>query len=104
MHNTQSFEEGENCASTISVKHLDLFHTLGYDMKLFGYDMILFGSVFKFQEIPVMLVAVLIDFGVKNQVPQGSFKIVVGDLMLVFSHDFADIIFCGSWNIFETIS
>ena len=25
--NTQSFEEGENCASTISVKHFDLFHT-----------------------------------------------------------------------------
>ena len=37
--NTQSFEEGENCASTILVEH-----TLGYDMNLFGYDMILFGS------------------------------------------------------------
>ena len=34
---TQGFEEGENCASTISMEH-----TLGYDMKLFGYDMILF--------------------------------------------------------------
>ena len=32
--NTQSFEEGEFCASTISVEH-----TLGYDMKLFGYDL-----------------------------------------------------------------
>ena len=27
--NTQSFEEGENCASTISVEHLEpLFHTI----------------------------------------------------------------------------
>ena len=77
--NTQSFEEGENCATT-SVEH-----TLGYDMKLFGYDMILvgsdlilFGLNFKFQEPSVMLVVVLIDFGVKNQVPQVSFKIVAG--------------------------
>ena len=42
--NTQNFEEGENCASTISVEH-----TLGSDMNLFGYDIILFGSGFKFQ-------------------------------------------------------
>ena len=42
--NTQSVvEEGENCASTISVEHLEpLFHTLGSDMKLFVFDMILF--------------------------------------------------------------
>ena len=37
--NTQSFEEGENCAYTISMEH-----TLGSDINLFGYDMILFGS------------------------------------------------------------
>ena len=37
--NTQSFEEGQNCASTISVEH-----TIGYDMNIFVYDMILFGS------------------------------------------------------------
>ena len=56
--NFHNFEEGENCASTISVEH-----TLGYDMNLFGYDMILFGSdlilfvsIFKFQEPSVMLV------------------------------------------------
>ena len=49
--NIQNFEEGENCASTISVDQ-----TFGYDMNLFGndmilfgYDMILFGSNFKFQ-------------------------------------------------------
>ena len=62
--NTQCFvEEGENCASTILVEHLKpLFHTLGYDMDLFG-------SNFKFQEAPVMLVFFLINFGVKNQVP-----------------------------------
>ena len=38
----------------------------------------LFGSIFKFQDPPVMLVAFLINFGVKNQVPGVSFKIVVG--------------------------
>ena len=79
----QNFEEGENCASTISVEH-----TLGYDMKLFGYniilfrsDMILFGSFFKFQYLSVMVVASLINFGVKNQVPQVSFKIAARDLI-----------------------
>ena len=73
---TQGFEEGENCASTISMEH-----TLGYDMKLsvsdmilFGYHLILFGSIFKFQYLSVTLVAVLINFGVKKQVPKFSFK------------------------------
>ena len=62
--NFQNFEEGENCASTISVEH-----TLGYDMNLFGSNMILIGSYlvlfglgFKFQELSVMLVATLINF------------------------------------------
>ena len=41
-----------------------------------------------------MLVVVLINFGVKNQVPQVSFKIVVGDSMIDFSHEFDDIRFC----------
>ena len=96
---TQSFvEEGENFASTISVEHLEpLFHTLGSDMTLFGLS-------FKFQEPLVMLVAVLINFGVKNQVPQVSFKIVVGGSMLVFSHEFADIRFFESLDILEAIS
>ena len=85
--NTQSFVEGKKCASTISVEHLEpLFHTLWSNMTLFG-------SNFKFQEPPFMLVAILINFGVKNQVPRVSFKIVVGDSMLVFSHEFSDIIF-----------
>ena len=105
--NTQSFEEGENCASTISVKHLDFFHTLGSDMNLFVYDMILFGSdlillgsIFKFQELPVILVTGLINFGVKNQVPKVSFKIVARELMSFLSHVFADIIFYESLVIF----
>ena len=51
-----------------------------------------------------MLVAALIKFGVKNQVPQFSFQVVVGDLMLVLFYEFADIIFCGSLVIFEAIS
>ena len=83
--NTQSFEEGEKCASTISVEH-----TLGYDMKLFGYDIILFvyylillRSNFHFHELPVLLVAGLIKFAVKNQVPQFSFEVVADDLMSV---------------------
>ena len=64
------------------------FHTFGSDMNLFGSDIILYTSDlilfclgFKFQELSVMLEVALINFGVKNQVPQVSFKIVVGDLM-----------------------
>ena len=64
----------------------------------------LFGLNFKFQELLVMLVVVLINFGVKNQVPQVSFKIIAGDSMIVFSHEFYDIIFCESINILEDIS
>ena len=73
-------------------------------MKLFGYDMILFGSNFKFQEIPVMLVAGLINSGVTNQVPQVFFKLAAGDLMLVSPYEFADILFCESLVISESIS
>ena len=70
--NTQSFvEEGENYASTTSVEHLEpLFDTLGFDMSLFGSDMTLFGSNFMFLEPSFMLVVILINFSVKNQVPQ----------------------------------
>ena len=104
--NTQIFvEEGENCASSISVEHLKpLFHTLGYYMTLFVSYLTLFGLNFKFQDPPMILVVVLINFGVKNQVPQVSFKIVVEDSMLVFSHEFADIIFCESLDSLESIS
>ena len=101
--NAHGFEEGENCESTISMEH-----TLGSDINLFryymillGYDMILFGSCFKFQDLSVMLESALINFGVKNQVPKISFKIYARDLMLVFSHEFADIIFCESLDILE---
>ena len=73
--------------------HLEhLLHTIGFDMKLFAFDNTLFGSTFKFQEPLVMVVAVLINFGVKNQVPQVSFKLV-GYLMLVSSYEVDDIIF-----------
>ena len=63
--NTQNFEEGENCASTISVEHtlgsnMNLF---GSDMILFGYDLILLGS--RVLGFSVLLVVVLINFGVK---------------------------------------
>ena len=100
--NIQNFvEKGQDYAFTISEGHLEpLFHTIGYDMKLFGYYMILFCSSFKFQEAPIMLVLVLINLGVKNQVPQFSFEIVAGDLMSVFFYEFVDIIFYGSLDIF----
>ena len=76
----QNFEEKDNCAFTVSVDHTFGYdmNIIGYDMILFGYDMILFGSIFKFQEPQVILVSVLINFGVKNQVPQFSFEIVAG--------------------------
>ena len=101
--NIQNFvENGENCASTILLGHLEpLFHILGYDMKLFGYDMILFGSSFKVQYPTVIFVAVLINFGVKKQVPKVSFKTAADDLMSVFSHEFADTIFCEYLDILE---
>ena len=51
-----------------------------------------------------MLVASLINFGVNNQVPNISFKIVVGDLMSVFIYEFSDIIFYVSMDILEIIS
>ena len=50
-----------------------------------------------------MPVVVLINFGVKNQVPKVSFKIVIGDLMSVLSHEFADITFCKYMDILEII-
>ena len=64
-------------------------------MTFFGYYMTLFGSIFKSQEPLVILVVLAMYFGVKNQVPQVFFKIVAGDLMSLFSHEFADIIFFG---------
>ena len=92
----QNFEEGENCDSTILVEH-----TLGYDMKIFGYNMILFVSISKVQYPTTILVIVLINFGVKNQVTKVSFKIVAGDLMSVFSHEFGNIIFWEYLDILE---
>ena len=52
----------------------------------------------------MLLVACLINFGVKNQVPKIPFKLTVGELMSVFSHKFVDIIFCESLDILEIIS
>ena len=77
----------------IDVGDLISFLTFGSEMKIFGYDLI-FGSIFNFQDPPVILVAGSINFGVTNQVPQVYFKLVAGDLMLVYSYEFADIIFC----------
>ena len=92
----------------IVVGDLMSFHTFGYDMNLFvsdmilfGYYLTLFGSIFKFQEPSIMLVVGLINFGVTNQVPQVSSKLVVKNLMLVSFYEFADIIFmyiCIFWK------
>ena len=51
-----------------------------------------------------MLVAGLINFGAKNQVPKVSFEIVVGDLMSVLFYEFYDIIFYEYLYILEIIS
>ena len=67
------------------------------------YDLILFGSNFKIRELSVMLVATLTNFGVKNQVPHFLFKIAAEDLMLVFSYEIVDIIFCELLDIYEAI-
>ena len=68
------------------------FNTFGSDMELFGSDMIVFrsdliliGSIFQVHELSVLLVAGFINFGVTNQVPQVSFKIVAGDLISLHS-------------------
>ena len=93
--NTLNFEEGENCAYTISVEQnlgSDM-NFIGSDMILLGSDLILLSSIFQVHELSVLLIVGFINFGVTNQVPQVSFKIVVGDLMLVSSYEFADILF-----------
>ena len=66
--------------------------------------MVLLGSIFRFHDLSVLLVASFINFCVTNQVLQESFKIVAGDLMSGFSHDFVDIIFYEYLDIFEIIS
>ena len=56
--------------------------------------MIICVSGINIQELLVLLVTNFINFGVTNQVPQVSFKLAAGDLMLVSSYEFDDIIFC----------
>ena len=101
--NSQGFEEGENCASISSVEHSPRsdMEFIRYDMILFGYNLILLGS--RVQDLSAMLVAILINFGVKNQLPKISFKISARDLMSVLSHDFDDIIFWKYLDILEII-
>ena len=88
--NIQNFEEGENCASTILVDQTLRYEMnfIGYDMILFRYDLILPGSIFQVHELSILLVVGFINFGVTNQVPQVSFKIVVGDLISLHSFGF----------------
>ena len=73
-------------------------------MELFGSDLILFVSNFIFQEIPVMLVAALTNFGVKNQVPHFLFKTADRYLVLVSSYEVDDILLFYSLDISEDIS
>ena len=70
-------------------------------MILFGSYLILLGS--RVQYLSISLVAVLVNFGVKKQVPKIFFKSSTRDLMSVFSHEFADIIFCKYLDILEII-
>ena len=93
MHRNQNFEEGENCASTVSVEQ-----SFGYDMNIFGYD--LFSDIIIcdigliIQELSLLLIIGFTNYGVTNQAPQVSFNFVVEDSMLVLSYEFADIRFC----------
>ena len=97
----QNFEEGENCASTISVEH-----NFGSDMNFFRSDLfsdlIICGSGFNIQELTVLLVTGFIDFSVTNQALQVS-NFVVEDSMLVLSYEFADIRFCELLVIHEAL-
>ena len=97
--NSQIFiEDGGNSPYVISVVHLEpLFLIILFDITLFD-------SNFKFQDLSIMLVTVLIIFGVKNQAPQVSFKFIVGDSISVSSYAFSDIIFCETLDILEDIS
>ena len=92
----QNFEEGENCASTISMEQRFVS-----DMNLFGSylfsDMIICDSGYKIQEISVLLITGFTNFGVTNQASQVSFNFAVEDSMLVFSYEFDDIIFVKYW-------
>ena len=63
------------------------------------FDLILFGSFFKIQELLVMLVDALTNFGVINQVPKFFFKFTAGDLVLVSSYEVDDILLCDSLAI-----
>ena len=69
----------------IAAGDLISFPSFGSIVNLFRYDliydMILFGSNFKIQELSIMLVSSLTNFGVKNQVPQFFFKFVVSFLL-----------------------
>ena len=52
-----------------------------------------------------MFVFVLINFGVKNQAPQVSFKnYVVGDSVSFYSHEFNNVMYSDSFDILEDIS
>ena len=94
----QNFEEGENCASTVSVEQ-----SFGSDMNLFQYelfyDLVICELGFNIQELSVLLITGFINFGVTNQAPQVSFNFVVEDSMLVLSYEFYDIIFCELLDI-----
>ena len=68
---------------------------------IIGYDITLFGSNFETQNFSFMLVTSLISIGVKNQAPQVSFKLVVGDSMLVSSHEFVDMKYCDFMDILK---
>ena len=75
----QNFEEEESCASTISVDHFigSDMNLIGSDMILFGSDLILLGLIFQTHNLSLLLVVVPIN-GVKKQVPQVSYKMLLG--------------------------
>ena len=64
----------------------------------------LIGSNSKIQDLSIMIVIDLISFYEKNQAPQGSFEIVVGDSMSVYSYEWLILHFLISWIFLEATS
>ena len=59
-------------------------------------------SIFQVHELLVLLVFVLINFGVKKQVPQVSFKIVVRDLISFHTFGYDMILFIYDLILFNS--
>ena len=91
MHQNLEFWRRRKLASIVSVNHLfeSDIKLIGFDMILFRYDMIFLILIFQIHNLSILLLAVLIN-NVKKQVPQVSYKTVVGDL--ISFHSFGSVV------------